>query len=273
MLRQRVLVASSLLPLLLVAVVIDGYLYLGLVIVFFGLAAWEYAQLFRSAALRPAAPLIVGGVLLVTATGWFPGLNPHGILFAAVVVAPLTWHLVDFERGAATSGTDFCVTVAGIFYLGILGSAFGAVRRIPQGLWWMLAAVIAVALADSTAYFVGRAWGKHKLAPRLSPKKTWEGFAGGVAASVVGVCVYALALQALHVPVTNTLTWPMGALLGLLVGLLAPVGDLGVSMLKRQVGLKDTGNLLPGHGGMFDRIDSWLVGVPLTYFFALLLQR
>ncbi len=165
------------------------------------------------------------------------------------------------------------MTVAGIFYLGILGSAFGAVRQIPQGLWWMLAAVIAVAMADSAAYFFGRTWGKHKLAPRLSPNKTWEGFAGGVAASVVGVCVYALALRSLGVTIANTLTWPMGALLGLLVGLLAPVGDLGVSMLKRQVGLKDTGNLLPGHGGMFDRIDSWLVGVPLTYFFALLLQR
>jgi len=273
MLRQRLLVASILLPLLLVAVGIGGYLYLALVVVFFGLAAWEYAQLFRSAGLRPAVPLIVAGALLVTATGWFPRLNPHGILFAAAVVAPLTWHLVDFERGAATSGTDFCVTVAGIFYLGVLGSAFGAVRQIPQGLWWMLAAVIAVALADSAAYIFGRAWGKHKLAPRLSPNKTWEGFAGGVAASVVGVCAYAVALQGLGMTVAKTLTWPMGALLGLLVGLLAPVGDLGVSMLKRQVGLKDTGNLLPGHGGMFDRIDSWLVGVPLTYFFALLLQR
>ncbi len=87
MLRQRVLVASILLPLLLVAIGIGGYLYLGLVAVFFGLAAWEYAQLFRSAGLRPAVPLIVAGVLLVTATGWFPGLNP----------SPGIWWILNVE--------------------------------------------------------------------------------------------------------------------------------------------------------------------------------
>jgi phosphatidate cytidylyltransferase len=215
----------------------------------------------------------VGGVLLLVAAAAFPILNPHGVLFAGTVVAALAWHLVDFEHGAVTSGTDFCVTVAGIFYLGGLGSTFAALRQIPQGLWWTLAAVLAVNSADTFAYICGRRWGKHKLAPRLSPNKTWEGYAGGAAASVIGVGLLALTLRGLRVADASQLTWPVGSLLGLLVGLLGPLGDLGVSMFKRQVGLKDTSNLLPGHGGMFDRIDSWLMAVPITYFLALLLQR
>jgi phosphatidate cytidylyltransferase len=273
MLRQRLLVAFTLVPILVLLIVLGGPAYLLTVQIWFSLSAWEYALLFRQGVQRPAAPLIVGGVLLLATAGWFPSLNPHGVWLAGLVVAALTWHLLDFERGATASGTDFGITVAGIFYLGGLGGTFAAVRLIPYGAWWMLAAVVAVNCADSGAYIFGRRWGKHKLAPRLSPKKTWEGYAGGVGFSLVGETLYVVALQGLGVTTGSALTWPVGLLLGLLIGLLSPLGDLGVSMLKRQMGVKDTGNLLPGHGGMFDRIDSWLIAVPLTYFLALFLQR
>ena len=273
MLRQRLIVAFTIIPLLVIVIALGGYVYLCTVLLWFGFAAWEYAQLFRHAGLRPALPLVVAGVWLLIAAAWFPGLNQHGVFFAGVVTAALVWHLLDFERGAATSGTDFCVTVAGIFYLGGLGGYFGALRQIPQGLWWVAAAVVAVNAADSGGYMFGRRWGKHKLAPRLSPNKTWEGYAGGVVMAVACNSLLALILQGLPVSGASALTLPVGALVGLLVGLLAPLGDLGVSMFKRQMGLKDTGNLLPGHGGMFDRIDSWLIALPLTYFLALLLQR
>jgi phosphatidate cytidylyltransferase len=273
MLRQRLIVAFTLVPILVVLVVLGGYAYLITVLLAFGLAAWEYAQLFRGAALRPALPLVMGGVLLLVTAGWFPALNPSGVLFAGVVLAALTWHLLDFERGAPASGTDFSVTVAGVFYLGGLGSCFAALRQIPNGVWWVAAAVLAVNLADVGAYFAGHRWGKHKLASRLSPNKTWEGYFGGAAASMAGVTLLTIVIRVLGLGVADTLTVPVGILLGSLVGLLAPLGDLGVSMFKRQMGVKDTGNLLPGHGGMFDRIDSWLVALPLAYFLALLLQR
>jgi len=273
MLRERLIVSFTVLPVVLVMIVLGGYFYLGTVLLAFGLAAWEYGRLFRNAALRPALPLVIGGVLLLAAAGHFPAFNPHGVLLAVPVLAALTWHLLDFERGATTSAIDFCVTVAGIFYLGGLGGIFVALRQIPQGLWWLLAGVMAVNLADAAAYIVGRRWGKHKLAPRLSPNKTWEGYAGGVVVSVIGVGLFGLILQFLGVSGEGSLTWLIGALLGLLVGVLAPLGDLGVSMFKRQIGVKDTGTLLPGHGGMFDRMDSWLVALPLTYFLALLLQH
>jgi len=273
MLRERLIVSFTVLPIVLVMIVLGGYFYLGTVLVAFGLAAWEYARLFRHAALRPALPLVVIGVLLLAAAGTFPAFNPHGILLAIPVLAALIWHLLDFERGATTSGTDFCVTVAGIFYLGGLGGVFVALRQIPQGLWWLLAGVLGVNLADAAAYFIGKRWGRHKFAPRLSPNKTWEGYAGGVVVSAIGVGLFGLVLQGLDAAGPHFLTWPVGVFLGLLIGVLGPLGDLGVSMFKRQIGVKDTGTLLPGHGGMFDRIDSWLVALPLTYFLALLVQH
>jgi phosphatidate cytidylyltransferase len=113
--------------------------------------------------------------------------------------------------------------------------------------------------SDSGAYFAGRAFGRTKMSPRLSPKKTWEGFAGGTLAAVgAGVGIIAL------------LGLPVSALVGVALGLIGAVGgtlgDLAESMLKRQAGVKDSGNLIPGHGGLLDRVDSLLWTAPLTYY-------
>jgi phosphatidate cytidylyltransferase len=275
MLRQRLIVAFTLIPILVGIIVLGGPAYLLTLVLVFGLSAWEYARLFQTAQkFRPAQPLIVSGVLLLVISAWFPGFISTGLLFAACIGAALTWHLFDFERGAPASGIDFCVTVAGIFYLGWLGTYFASLRLLPLGMWWLFAALAAVTMTDTGAYTFGHLWGRHKLAPRLSPNKTWEGYGGGVVSSIVCTGLLGLLIQQLGVAgPASRLTWQAGAVLGLLVGVLSPLGDLGVSMLKRQVGAKDTGHLLPGHGGMFDRIDSWLVAIPLAYYLTLLLQR
>jgi len=273
MLRQRLIVAFLLIPILVGTIVLGGPVYVLAAGLVFGISAWEYARLFRAGAQRPAQPLLIVGVPLIMATACFPALNPHGLLFVLLILAALAWHLFDFEAGAATSGTDFCVTVAGLFYLGWLGWYFVSLRFLPQGMWWVLAAAATVSLADSGAYIFGRLWGKHTLAPRLSPNKTWEGYAGGVVFSAAGGALFGVVFRDQWAGAASQLTWQTGLLLGLLVGLLGPLGDLGVSMLKRQVGVKDTGRLLPGHGGMFDRIDSWLVAVPLAYCLVWLLQK
>jgi phosphatidate cytidylyltransferase len=275
MLRQRLVVASILIPLLVAVIALGGPAYLLTLVLAFGLSAWEYARLFRGGGShRPATPLIVAGVLLLVISGWFPQLNPGGLLFAVSVGAALIWHLFDFEAGAGASGTDFGITVAGIFYLGWLGSYFASLRLLPQGQWWLLLAMAAVMITDGGAYAFGRLWGRHKLAPRLSPNKTWEGYGGGVLTSVLFAAFVGLLFDLGGVvgPASH-LTWQAGALVGLAIGALSPLGDLGVSMFKRQFGAKDTGTLLPGHGGMFDRIDSWLVAIPLAYFLTRIIQR
>jgi len=272
MFSDRLAVSIFLVPAAMFVVASGGPIYLLGILLIFTLAALEYAQLFRTGGQRPALPLVVGGVLALVAAQQFPALNPHGLLFGLIVLAALTWHLVDYERGAAASGTDFAITVGGIFYLGWLGTYFIALRALPpDGIWWLITTVTAVWLADTGAYSIGRRFGKHTMAPRLSPKKTWEGYAGGVLGGALSSGVLSVFWHIGAGP-QSALTWQTGALLGALIGALSPLGDLGVSMLKRQIGVKDSGNLIAGHGGALDRIDSWLVAVPVGFYFALILQ-
>ncbi len=270
MLSDRIAVAILLIPLALGVVAVGGIVYLLGVLLIFVLAAQEYVTLFRAANLRPAQPLIVGGVALWIAAQQYPALNPERLLLALALLLPLAWHLLDYERGAPTSGTDFAVTVGGIFYLGGLGSYFIALRALPDGLWWVVAALSSMWLADSGAYTVGRWLGRRRMSPRLSPKKTWEGYVGSIAAGAVGGGLCSI-FWSLGAGPDSLLTWQTGAILGALVGALGPVGDLGVSMMKRQAGLKDTGALMAGHGGALDRMDSWLVAVVVGYYFVLAL--
>ncbi len=274
MLRDRLAIAVLLLPSALWAISAGGLFYLlGVLFVFF-VAAREYVSLFRAGQLRPAEPVVVGGVLaLIAAQHFQEQLHPNGLglLSALAVVLPLTWHLIDFERGAKSSGTDFVVTVAGIFYLGWLGGYLIALRNLPDGLWWLVTVLPGMWLADTGAYGFGRAFGRHPMTPRLSPKKTWEGYTGSIFGGAAGAGLLAACWHIATGP-DSLMTWQTGALAGALVGALGPIGDLGVSMLKRQVGLKDSGALLAGHGGALDRIDSWLVAAPVGYYFVLALQ-
>jgi phosphatidate cytidylyltransferase len=270
-LLDRLAITVVLAPMLVLAVEAGGLVYLALIGLLLGLAAWEYARLFEAGGHRPARVLLVAGVVVLISSAQFPALDPHGLLLALLVLAPLTWHLIDYELGAPAAGTDFAITLGGLFYLGWLGRYFVALRALPQGTWWLLAALTTMWLADTGAYTFGRLFGRHKMAPRLSPKKTWEGYAGSALTGCVG-CGLLSVFWGLGAGPGSGLTWQTGALLGLLVGALGPIGDLGVSMLKRQTGVKDTGNLLAGHGGALDRVDSWLVAVTVGYYFALAVQ-
>ncbi len=121
-------------------------------------------------------------------------------------------------------------------------------------------------LADSGAYSIGRAYGNHKMAPRLSPKKSWEGYAASVFTGMIGGAFLVYAYSTFG-NFAGHITIFQGAVLGLLMGALPPLGDLGESMIKRQSGIKDSSDIIPGHGGFFDRVDSWLWGAVIGYYF------
>lgn len=267
MLAKRVLVAAILLPIGLVLIWLGGLAFALMVALILSLASWEYVQLFRTGGLQPAGVLVILGTLGLVVGRVFTGFSSAAWIISLAVLASMTYHLIAFERGRDQAGTDFGVTLAGILYFGWVGSYLISLRELPEGMWWVLLALPSVWLADSGAYFVGRSIGRRRLSPRLSPKKTWEGYLGGVLVGTLGTALLAYIWSFWTGPVT-AITPLNGAIMGLVLAVITPLGDLGESMFKRQVGVKDSGTLLPGHGGVFDRIDTWLWAAVLGYYLA-----
>jgi phosphatidate cytidylyltransferase len=265
MLASRVLVTIILLPIGLALIVIGGWPFSGLIALFMTLAAWEYVQLFRTGGYQPAGVLIVAGTLLVVVGRAYNGFESAPWIISLIVLGGLTYHLVSYERGRDAAAADFSATLAGALYIGWTGAYLVSLRAMPDGKWWILVVLPAVWFADSGAYLIGSRFGRHKLSPRLSPKKTWEGFIAGLVFGTLGGALLAAACR-LGAGPASAITASRGALLGFVLALLTPLGDLGESMIKRQFGAKDSGRLLPGHGGAFDRVDSWLWAGVLGYY-------
>lgn len=270
MLSDRLAVAIPLIPLAVWIIWLGGPVYALTVAAILMVAGREFVRIFRAGGHRPALLLVMAGAPLLALVRLFRPAD-LSLTFAGLIVVSLAWHLADFENGAPASGTDLVITLGGIFYLGWMGSYFTALRNLPDGLWWTAVLMGAIWLADSAAYLVGRALGRNLLAPRLSPRKTWEGFFGGVIGGAAGSAVLAM-LWRLGAGPGSLVDWHTAALLGALTGLVGPIGDLGISMLKREGGVKDSGAVIVGHGGALDRIDSWLISIPVGYYAVLLLQ-
>jgi len=268
---QRVLVTAVLLPLGIAAVILGGIYYFLLVTVFIVLAAVEYVQMFRQGGHQPAGVLVVGGILLMALGRAYDGFNSAPWIASLLILLSMAYHLFSYERGRDQAATDFCLSLGGIFYLGWIGSYFISLRDLPDGAWWFWMALGPVLFADSIAYAIGKNFGRHKLSPRLSPKKTWEGYwAGVVAGTLSGLAIGAIfqAWMGLRGYPTAPITPLHGLLMGMVMSVLTTLGDLGESMFKRQLGFKDSGSLLPGHGGFFDRVDAWLWAMVIGYYMA-----
>jgi len=270
MLVKRLLVTILLIPVGVGLIALGGPAFTLAITIVLGLAAWEYVRLFQMAGYTPAAVLVIGGTALLTLSRGDIGFFEEALWLSLLIMLAMTWHLVDYERGRNQAATDFAVTLGGILYLGWLGSYLVLLRYLPDGKWWFLLVLPAVWIADSGAFWIGSRWGRRKLSPRLSPRKTWEGYAAGVVTGALGGALLA-AVWGLAAP---SITLWAGAGIGLVLALLTPLGDLGESMIKRQAGAKDSSTIIPGHGGVMDRIDSWIwAGVIGYYLVALLLNR
>ncbi len=220
----------------------------------FGVGTWEMSRAVRRGGAEvPVVPLIAGGVLTVC-LAWFAGLDALMLGLLVTVAGALVWRLGDGMSGFRRDIT--AVTLIAV-YVPFLGGFAALLASSPDGDLRVLVTLVAVVLSDTGGYAAGANFGKHPMAPSISPKKSWEGLVGSVGAAALGS---ALLLWLLF----DVAPW-WGAVFGVAVSAAAVLGDLAESMIKRDLGVKDMSNLLPGHGGLMDRLDSVLFAVPTAY--------
>lgn len=266
MLMQRVLTAIVLIPIVLWLIFFaNNNLFLGFAFLVLAIMSWEWARLISNintiTRLGMASLLIVGSlsfVYLLALT--FPEVEePVSLSYRLIPVGASLFlllafiALVAYPKGIRFWSHPFILFIFGILYMGLFVFAVLLIK-CGGGLLYLLLIVWA---ADIGAYFVGKAWGKHRLIPNVSPGKSWEGLCGGLIASVLTyLALVGWSLESIYVPIS--------------LALVSVEGDLLISMLKRQQGLKDTGAILPGHGGILDRIDS-LIPAAIVYMTASML--
>ncbi|MGZ8804156.1 MAG: phosphatidate cytidylyltransferase [Microbacterium sp.] len=259
----RDLIVAILIGLAIGAVLIASLIFLKEVFVLFALAAamlgiFEFGRALRGSGRKvDLIPQLIIGALLVL-SGYFVDLWLHWVAAFVAVALVIVWRLIAqmFAKDGRTYGAVLSdALIAGFIqlYVPFLTSLCLILLRQDGGEWWVLAFIIIAVASDTGAYAAGLSFGKHPMAPKISPKKTWEGFAGAaLAALIAGVL---LALFMLGLP-----WWP-GLIIGAVILGTATAGDLGESMIKRDLGIKDMSSWLPGHGGVLDRLDSILPSV------------
>jgi len=233
-------------------------------------AIWAVGALYEfyhiAHATGKSHPFIYPGLALALLLIIQPHLTLSGsgpLILALAAVVPMIWGMLQQDK--STAFTSWSWTLAGVIYLGWLPGLYVALRGFEFGREWVIFALFITFISDSAAYFVGRALGRHYLAPTISPKKTWEGAVGGV----VGAALASLALEWwLGLPISY-----LGlAFLAVAVSIFGQIGDLAESLFKRNTGAKDSSQVLPGHGGLLDRIDSVVFAGLIVYFYVIFSQ-
>jgi phosphatidate cytidylyltransferase len=234
---------------------LDKWLFLGLVVVAVMIAVWEMVRAVGVQKARPPlVPLLLGAPLMVC-LAWFGGAERLPLGLIATLLLVFVWRFAD---GVANYQRDVTAAALIAVYVPFLGS-FAALLASPEdGSVRVLVTVLAVVLSDTGGYATGVFLGKHPMAPSVSPAKSWEGFAGSIVWTGAGS---AIALPLL----LDDAVWWHGAIFGVAVSIASVLGDLGESLIKRDLGVKDMSNLLPGHGGLMDRLDSVLLALPTAY--------
>ena len=236
--------------------------YFSFITIIILLAAREYSQIYHKGGFQPNILIILATVFSLSLFRFLFEFQYADILLALSFLISMTVHTFQFEAGREKAPINFALTTGAIIYFGWMGSYFISIMFLPDGQWWLLLSIAIIAFADSGAYFIGSRFGKHKLAPRVSPKKSWEGYFGGVLLGIIGGILTGLAFHQF----TPSINMIHGLVLGIVLSVLTPLGDLGESMMKRQFNIKDSSNLFPGHGGAMDRIDTWIWAVCISYY-------
>lgn len=273
--RQRWLTALVAIPVVLIFVWFGGWVAFAATVFVVILGTLELYTMLLHGSYHPLIWISVGLSILFLVAAMVPQwrLLILEIGLGGSLLVSFPW--LFFRQKLDGAMIDWALTLAISIYVGwsmsffllLRGSEAGMLLApgrawivLPRGAWWLLVVLLGVWGFDSAAFFSGRYWGRHKLAPRISPAKTWEGVLGGFVLSIAAGLL--LTVKPLGVP------WYLAIVLGVLIGIAAVLGDLAESLIKRQTHVKDSGQLMPGHGGMLDRVDSLLFAVIVVYVFA-----
>lgn len=248
-------------------VVIVGCLFAGIIptAVLLSAMGWlccsEFFRICRMAGRRPNEFCGLAAALAYPVISALFGARSIVVVTCILALMVCVWYVFN----PRSSIGDVAITVFGPLYASLMLSSLSLIRVSNPGMEGALLSLLVIGslwVEDSCAYLVGSSIGTHKMAPRISPNKSWEGFFGGMVGCVAIWCIGAF----FHI---GGLTWPIAIICGLVEGVVAVLGDLFESRIKRSVGVKDSGNLLPGHGGLLDRTDSMLFGGTVAYFILL----
>jgi len=255
-LAMRVASAVVIFGLFLGSLLLGGWWFAAFVILAMIVSTGEFYATVRSEEIRPLALFGLLGVVFMGVGAQLTGAAAIAGWAAAFAVVTILFLTLSPRRQPLE---DASVTIGGMVWVGLLSFAV-LIAQGPHPVAYILFVVLLVAANDTGAYFVGRALGRRKLSPLISPKKTLEGLIGGFVAGLVVASILAT------FPAWETIGIAKALVAGAVVGLIAPLGDAVESMVKRSLGVKDMGSVLPGHGGMLDRIDGFLFAVPAIYF-------
>jgi phosphatidate cytidylyltransferase len=272
MLRYRLASAFVLIPIVLGSVYFGGLAFFATIAVALLLAGYEFFDMTRRAGYHPMT-LLGLALIVVFLFDAFAHTDPTlKTIFGSeswqreIMTVALFFSLIfAVFRHTEDWLTSWALTFAGVLYIGWLGASAILVRNLPNGLVWTAIALVTVWATDTGAYFVGTRIGRHGFFTSISPKKTWEGAIGGTVLAVLTMLVLGTLFAGLE---------PLQSLVfGLGISVAGTFGDLAESLMKRQTGVKDSGNILPGHGGLLDRIDSLLFAAVFAYYFLIWVLR
>ncbi|OKL49373.1 hypothetical protein BM477_04300 [Boudabousia marimammalium] len=253
-LRAAITVGISLAALFLLSILIHPIGFLGLSSVGCVYALYELKNACARAHLNVAYPVLAVGAVGILTSAYFLGMEAAFISFYAAAGVAIVWHVLANSPVRETTRNS----AASVFLLGYvpLLAAF-AVRMLTNGGYWAVIVFVLLPVGNDTGgYIAGVLKGKHPMAASISPKKSWEGFAGSIAATIT--------IGTISMHLLGASSW-WGVILGIAIAITATTGDLAESLIKRDLGLKDMGSILPGHGGFMDRLDSLLVSAPACY--------
>ncbi|ALX04543.1 phosphatidate cytidylyltransferase [Aeromicrobium erythreum] len=228
--------------------------FVAVVVLALGVGLWELARALGTAGIKvPFLPVLTGGTLMLVGA-YYGGMETAAVAMALTVIGTLVWRLSDGADGFVrdASAGVFCLS-----YLHLMGVFVMLMLVETDGPWRIVAFIVATVASDIGGYTAGVFLGKHPMAPTISPKKSWEGFSGSLVFGIAaGIATVTLALDG---------DWWVGVLLGIAGVVMATLGDLSESLIKRDLGIKDMGDLLPGHGGIMDRLDSLIAVAPVAW--------